>query len=129
LERELEKLRRKIDAGADYVMTQPVFRDGPLEALAPFRDNTPILAGVMILTSLDHARRVSQVPGVIMPESVIERLAALPRVEDQAKLGVELAVEQIRKTRAEGWAGLYLMSPSSVSPIIEVLRAGLGPGA
>ena len=78
------------------------------------------------MTSLDHARRVAQVPGVIMPESVIGRLAALPKVEDQAKLGIELAVEQVRKTKSEGWAGLYLMSPSSVSPVIEVLLEGLG---
>ncbi len=125
LERETEKLRRKIDAGADYVMTQPVFREGPLEVLSRIRERTPILAGVMILTSLDHARRVAQVPGVIMPESVIERLAALPKVEDQAKLGIELAVEQVRKTKSEGWAGLYLMSPSSVSPVREVLEAGI----
>jgi len=125
LERETEKLRRKIDAGADYVMTQTVFREGPLEVLSRIRERTPILAGVMILTSLDHARRVAQVPGVIMPESVIERLAALPKVEDQAKLGIELGVEQVRKTKSERWAGLYLMSPSSVSPVIEVLEAGI----
>lgn len=126
LERELEKLSRKIDAGADYVMTQPVFREGPLEILAPFREKTPILAGVMVLTSLDHAIRVSQVPGVVMPESVIQKLSTLPQVEDQAKLGAEIAIEQVRRTREEGWSGLYLMSPSSVSPILDVLEAGLG---
>ena len=106
-------------------MTQPVFRDGPLEVLDRFREKIPILAGVMILTSLDHARRVAQVPGVVMSGAVIERLEAFTSVEDQAKLGAELAADQIRRIKADGWPGLYLMSPSSVSPILSVLEEGL----
>ena len=124
LDHELEKLRRKIDGRADYIMTQPAFRFQPLDVLEPFRDQIAILVGVLILTSLEQARRVGQVPGVIIPESIYKRLAKYAEVEDQAKVGQEIASEQVRGVREKGWAGLYLMSPATHAPVLEVLRMG-----
>ena len=124
-DRELEKLRRKLDGGADYIMTQPAFRTDPLSALDPFRGQAAFLVGVMVLSSLDQARRLGQVPGVVVPETVFQRLGAYTQAEDQARAGAELAVEQIRWIRKEGWAGLYLMSPGAHQPVLEVLGAGL----
>ncbi len=124
--RELEKLERKLEAGADYVMTQPAFRNEPLAALEPYRHRAGFLVGVMILTGLDHAERVGGTPGVVIPNRIFQRLGRFPRPEDQSKEGIDLAVEQIRWVRREGWAGLYLMSPAALTPIVEVLRRGLG---
>lgn len=123
--RELEKLQRKLDAGADYVMTQPAFRWEPLEALQAIRKSTPVLVGVLILRSLDHALRMRQVPGVVVPDNVIDRLGASDDTAAQARIGQDIAAEQIRHIKSAGWAGLYLMSPASHEPVIDVLRTGL----
>ena len=123
---ELDKLRRKIDAGVDYVMTQPAFRWQPLEALDPFRLRVPVLVGVLILSGLDHALRMRDVPGVTVPDEIIVRLAASDDLDTQAAVGREIAVEQIRHIRAAGWSGLYLMSPASHRPVLEVLGASRG---
>lgn len=123
--REREKLQRKIDAGADYIFTQPVFRFEALDALRREKVQTPVLVGVMVLTGVEHAQRFAQVPGVVVPQGVFDRLGRYERPEDQAKAGVELAVEQVSWVRRNGWAGLYLMSPASHEPVIEVLRAAL----
>lgn len=122
---ETAKLELKIEGGADYIMTQPAFRFAPLHVLDPYRDRVRVLVGVLVLTSLEHARRFNQVPGVSVPEEVFGRLARYEKAEDQAKAGRELAVEQIRWIKENDWAGLYLMSPSSHRPILEVLRQGL----
>ena len=45
---------------------------------------------------------------------------------NQAQTSIELAAEQTRWIRSEGWAGLYLMSPYSHHPVLEVLKQGLG---
>lgn len=124
-DRELDKLRAKIEAGADYLLTQPAFRPEPLAVLEPFRGKIPILAGVLILTGLDHARRIGEVPGVVIPEEIYRRLARYPDRTDQAKVGIEMAAEQVEWVRKDGWSGLYLMSPAALSPVIEVLKAGL----
>ena len=123
--RELDRLRQKLDNGADYVMTQPAFHRDALTALAPFRRQCPILVGVMILTGLEQARRLAQVPGVVLPDAILQRLATKSDPADQAKIGQEIAVEQVRWVRREGWSGLYLMSPGSTAVIHAVLQAGL----
>jgi homocysteine S-methyltransferase len=125
LERECKRLEEKLDAGADYVMTQPAFRLEPLAVLEPYRARVPILAGVMILTSYDQARRVAQVPGVVIPDTVLERMASGTSPDDQEKIGRDIAIEQVRDVVSEGWSGLYLMSPSNALGILDVLQAGL----
>lgn len=122
---ELDKLQRKLDAGADYIMTQPAFRWEPLEVLRAIRATTPILVGVLILRGLDHALRMREVPGVVVPDEIIKRFDANHSLEDQARIGQDIAAEQIRHIRSAGWSGLYLMSPASHRPIIDVLRTGL----
>lgn len=126
MQRELERLQQKIDAGADYVMTQPAFRPEPLVALEPFRTKVRCVIGVMVLTSFEHAQRMAHVPGVVVPAAMLAKFAALPQVEDQAKLGRELAAEQIRGLVRDGWAGVYLMSTALGAGTVDVLRAGLG---
>ncbi len=121
------RLDQKIENGADYVMTQPAFRFEPLTVLEPYRDRIPILVGVMILTSLAHAERMAQIPGVTVPAEILERLAAVDDPADQAQVGIEIAVDQVQRVVREGYAGLYLMSPGSADATVEVLRAA-GPG-
>lgn len=123
--REMERLRQKLDHGADYVLTQPVFHHEPLACLADFRRQRPVLVGVLLLTSFAHAQRMAQVPGVVVPEMILQRLAAATSLADQEKVGQEIAIEQIQWIRREGWAGLYLMSPGSTAGIQAVLSAAL----
>ena len=124
--RELDRLRQKIDHGVDYLLTQPVFHHAPLAALEPFRSRVPILAGVMVLTGFDHAQRMSRVPGVVIPDAVLARFSAHASVEDQTRVGQDLAVEQIRQLTREGWPGLYLMSTATMDGTLEILRAAKG---
>jgi homocysteine S-methyltransferase len=125
LQKEIEKLKRKIDAGTDYVMTQPAFRMEALQILEKYQEQVAVLPGVMILRGLDHAGRISEVPGVVIPEEVFERLQRFEKKADQLKAGIELASEQIRLIRRSGWAGLYLMSPGSSEGVFETLTFGL----
>ena len=120
-------MRDKVANGVDYIMTQPVFRVQALAALEAFRAEIPILVGVMVLTSLAHAQRFGAVPGVVVPDQVMQRLAAFEQPADQARAGLELAVSQVEWVARDEWAGLYLMSPASLDAAIQVLRTA-SPG-
>ena len=122
---ELERLQQKIDSGADYIMTQPAFHHDVLDVLEPFRPRVAILVGVMICASLAHALRVGQIPGVVVPREVLERLDQFESPEDQAKEGRAIATEAVRAVVAGGWSGLYLMSPAGHRHVLPVLEAGL----
>ena len=79
----------------------------------------------MVLSNLEHARRIAEVPGVVLPDEILKRLAAFDKPADQSKAAQEIAIEQIRWVKREGWDGLYLMSPAGPAGTIDVLKAGL----
>jgi methionine synthase / methylenetetrahydrofolate reductase(NADPH) len=126
MKRELERLQQKIDQGVDYIMTQPAFRSDPLAVLGKFRDQTACLIGVMVLSNYEHAQRMANVPGVVIPDTILQRFASYPQLADQTKLGLDIAAEQIRGLVSEGWAGVYLMATAVGKGVFDVLRNGLG---
>ncbi|MBI4760544.1 MAG: bifunctional homocysteine S-methyltransferase/methylenetetrahydrofolate reductase [Chloroflexota bacterium] len=113
LENEIKNLRRKVKAGADFFLTQPVYNpnDGPrvLEAYeAKYgKLDKPILAGILPLVSVRHANFLHhEVPGIFIPDEMRSRIEAAG--EEGAKAGVEIAVELAEQFKA--WArGVYIM--------------------
>jgi homocysteine S-methyltransferase len=100
VELELRLLRRKLEAGADFLVSQPIY---DVDAFAAFVDQAgplgvPLLAGVLPLVSARHAEFLhNEVPGVTIPEAVRSRIAAAG--EEGSTVGVELAVEVLDRAR------------------------------
>ncbi len=97
-ENELHRLQLKKEAGAEYVITQPVF---DVDSLKTFLDKADmdglyLVAGIWPLVSLRNAEFMkNEVPGVKVPDGVIERIAAFDNKEDQLKAGLEVAQEMV----------------------------------
>ncbi|MCL4273933.1 MAG: bifunctional homocysteine S-methyltransferase/methylenetetrahydrofolate reductase [Anaerolineales bacterium] len=113
MDTEIRNLRRKINAGADFFLTQPIYRadDGP-KLIAAYEAkhgklDKPILAGILPLVSARHASFLhNEVPGVFIPDEARQRIEDAG--EHGAKVGVELAVELIQGIK--NWAsGIYIM--------------------
>ena len=128
-ETEIKNLHRKVRAGTDFFITQPIYRsqDGPslLERYeAKYgKLNKPVLAGILPLVNVRHANFLhNEVPGIFIPEETRKRVEAAG--EDGAKAGVELAVELIQDIKV--WAsGIYIMPQfhkfDMVAEIIEAV--------
>ena len=125
LAQEVEKLRRKVEAGAHAFWTQPVFEIGALEnALEHIGDNgVCILLGLMPLRSAKQAEFLHhEVPGIHIPKHVRENLANLPP-EDAPKYGVEVAQKLLVEARPL-IGGAYIMPPASAPDLAgDVLEA------
>ncbi len=98
MERELDRYRRKIEAGAEYAITQPVFDPEALfrfqDAVSHFPKTIPIVAGVWPLTSFKNAEFMkNEVPGVEVPDSILERMRKCSSREDGIAMGCEIARE------------------------------------
>jgi methionine synthase I (cobalamin-dependent)/5,10-methylenetetrahydrofolate reductase len=128
LETEMGRFRRKIEAGAELAMTQPLFELATLERFLEKCEalglTIPVLLGVLPLMSYRHASFLhNEVPGIEIPEEVRERLQA---AGDKARqVGVELAVEFLNKA-APLVKGTYLMPSFGryevVADIVKELR-------
>ncbi len=111
--REMRVARRKVEAGADFFLTQPVYDP---DAAQSFADRyqaevgeaaVPILVGVLPLYGVRHARFLhNEVPGISIPAAIVDRLAQAG--DDAPHEGVRIAVELVAEMR--DWVGgIYLM--------------------
>src|SRR5438034_551689 len=104
LDRELSRFAWKVDAGAEFAVTQPVFDPTQLEAflarVGQFK--IPIVAGIWPLLSLRNAEFLAnEVPGVSVPESVLTRMRQAQDKGKEAALaeGVKIAREMFQQVK------------------------------
>ncbi|MDK8180845.1 bifunctional homocysteine S-methyltransferase/methylenetetrahydrofolate reductase [Paenibacillus sp. UMB4589-SE434] len=112
LEKAVDRLERKIEAGADYIMTQPVY---DVELIARIGEltrhlNIPIFIGIMPLASGRNAEYLhNEVPGITLSNEVRARMAGLEGAAGR-KVGVEIAKELLDEAMKH-FNGIYLITP------------------
>jgi len=129
---DLEKTVNKINAGADFIQTQPVFDLATFSQwLAELRRvggqrEAAVIAGVLVLRSAEQAERFARVPGVVIVTEVLDRMK---KAADAEQEGIAIAVQMVKSLRAlPGVRGVHLYAiewPEAVALVAE--RAGLLP--
>jgi homocysteine S-methyltransferase len=124
VDREIERFRRKVQAGARWVQTQPVYDLAQLDRFLERAGGSPVplLVGVLPLHSFRHAEFLhNEVPGITIPDEVRARLR---EAGDRAlKVGIEMAQALVHDVRRRH-AGAYLMpSFGRFEVVAEVLDA------
>jgi homocysteine S-methyltransferase len=101
IENELRRFAYKVDAGAEYVITQPVFDLRLLESfLERIKDHRiPVIAGIWPLTSLRNAEYMKNDLRVSMPEEIMLRMAQADTPEAARREGILIAQEMLEAVR------------------------------
>lgn len=97
---EMKRFRYKVEAGAEWAITQPVF---DIDTLRRFLDyiqkediHIPIIAGIWPLLSFRNAQFMNnEVPGIVIPPTIMERMAVPQTPDDAKKVGIEIAQEMV----------------------------------
>ncbi|MDR3674673.1 MAG: bifunctional homocysteine S-methyltransferase/methylenetetrahydrofolate reductase [Acidobacteriota bacterium] len=105
MDEELRRFQSKVEAGADFAVTQPVFQ---VEQLASFLEQArriaphlPVIAGVWPLTSFRNAEFMNnEVPGISVPPAVMERMRAADSGERARQEGLKIAQETLLEIRS-----------------------------
>lgn len=125
LEREIRRLRQKVEAGAQFVTTQPIFDETVLlrfiEQIADLQ--IPIIAGIWPLASYRNALFMkNEVPGVSVPDEILRRMGAVEQREDQRKVGIEIARQAVERLR-DSISGVQVSAPfGNIHTALAVLR-------
>ena len=133
LSRECKTLHRKIRAGADFLLSQPLYDSKLLQSFLEHYQSEfgplkiPIMVGVLPLANARHAAYLSQeVPGISIPPSIQKRLEKAG--ENGAHTGIKIAVELIQQFM-ETAQGIYIMPAFNrfdyAAEIIESTRSML----
>ena len=133
LDRELDRVARKVEAGAEFLMTQPVF---DCERMSLFLDKVaplgvPVILGVLPLASYRNAEFLhNEVPGMSIPEPIRARMkAAGPAAREEGiRIAQEIVDAFISRVR-----GVYVMPPFDrhevALAVLERVLNGQAPGA
>ena len=131
-EEEVKNLQRKLKAGADFCMTQPLFDPALLHTFLDHYNAlcgefpVPLISGILPLVNYRHAEFLHhEVPGIDVPDFIRDQMQKSG--ENSAQTGIQIAVELIQKIKPL-IAGVYLMPAfsryDSVAEIIETVRKG-----
>jgi methionine synthase / methylenetetrahydrofolate reductase (NADH) len=127
-EKEARNFRRKVEAGADYALTQPVYEAGLVERFVNYyRQNygplpIPILVGLMPLASVRNAEFIhNEVPGLQLPLSVLERMRGAGK--RGRREGIRICQELLLE--AHGLVqGIYVMPTlERYDSVMEIMQA------
>jgi homocysteine S-methyltransferase len=124
LDQELRRLEFKVEAGAEFAVTRPVFDVAAFERflarVAPMR--LPIIVGIWPFESALNAEfMANEVPGVTVPDTIVERMRRTANVEAAAAEGVKVAKEITTAIKGMA-AGVQISAPSGrLDAALEVL--------
>jgi homocysteine S-methyltransferase len=135
LEHEMRRFAWKVEAGAEYAITQPVFDPGQLERFLERIDREgiriPIVAGIWPLVSARNAEFLAnEVPGVVLPPELLERMrrASARGKEEAVGEGIRIAREMLAQVRPV-IQGVQVSAPFGRVPLaLEVFGALREPG-
>ncbi len=128
-EREVSRFAYKVEAGADFAVTQPVFDAASLERFMERVEKwrVPLVAGIWPLLNLRNAEYLAnEVPGVSVPDAIVERMRRAQESGADAALaeGVAIACEMVEAVRPFV-QGYHISAPSGrVDVALRVLREG-----
>jgi homocysteine S-methyltransferase len=114
LDQELRRLEFKVEAGAEFAVTRPVFDVAAFERflrrVEPMR--LPIIAGIWPFESALHAEfMANEVPGVTVPDALVERMRRTANADAAVAEGVEVAKEIVTAIKAMA-AGVQISTPA-----------------
>jgi methylenetetrahydrofolate reductase (NADPH) len=127
LQTDLKRLKEKVDAGADYVVTQMFFDNQKyfdfVAAAKKIGIHVPILPGIKPFAIHKHLQLLPQVFNIDLPEALI---AAVEGCKDNAQVrqvGIEWAIQQSRELQQAGVPGLHYYSMGKSSNIKKIAAA------
>ena len=126
IEPQLIKFEKKIEAGAEFLQTQAIY---DLEKFSKFMDyarkfQVKILAGIVLLVSARMAKYMTDnVPGIFVPQHLIDELASAPKGEALNK-GIEIAGRMIATLKKEAICdGVHIMAIGKEEVVPDIMKA------
>lgn len=133
LQADLVNLKRKVDAGADIIVTQLFYQNEDFfrfqERCDKIGIQIPIVPGILPVTDLAQIQRITSLCGAKLPESFVSRLSEKTDPEWQFEVGVEFAIRQIQDLIAHGIPGLHFYVLNKSQATTKLLEAIQPPRA
>jgi len=126
IEPQLIKFEKKVDAGAEFFQTQAIYDLDNFSKFMQYARQFPVkvLAGIVLLSSARMAKYMTEnVPGIFVPQNLIDELASAPKGEALAK-GIEIAGQMIAALKRDSICdGVHIMAIGREEVVPDILAA------
>lgn len=126
-ESDLENLKRKVDCGADIVVTQLFYENDDyfrfVDRCRAAGIEIPIVPGILPVTNLAQIQRITAMCKAHLPQAFVDRLAERESTEWQFQVGVEFATNQVAELLSGGVPGVHFYVLNRSQATSEVLRS------
>ena len=131
LEADLDHLKRKIDAGADFIVTQLFFDNDAffrfVERVRAAGIEAPVLPGIMPITNVSQIKRFTELCGASIPQRLLDRIEPIAGDREAViAAGIDYSTQQCRELLEQGAKGVHFYTLNlsrSTKTILENLRA------
>jgi methylenetetrahydrofolate reductase (NADPH) len=128
LAKDLEYTKQKIDAGADFAISQMFFENDHyyrfLERAAKAGIFIPIVPGIMPILDCKRIKEFADVCNAAIPQAILDRIEpVMDMPEEVRKLGVEFAIRQVRDLMNHGVKYIHFYTMNRADSVIEILNA------
>lgn len=124
-ESEYNRMLKKMENGASFFLTQPIYDDETIEFLKEIkkRVDVKIIAGILPIVTYKNALFLNnELPGVNIPKKIIDRFSSEMTKEESQEVGIQISVEIASKLK-DACDGLYFITPfKRVSMLIEIIK-------
>ena len=126
IEPQLVKFEKKVEAGAEFFQTQAIYDLDNFSKFMQYARQFPakVLAGIVLLSSARMAKYMTEnIPGIFVPQDLIDELAAIPKEEMLAK-GIEIAGRMIAALKRDSMCdGVHIMAIGREEVVPDILTA------
>ncbi len=127
LVQDLDNLKKKVDAGADFLLTQLFFsNDLYFDFVEKARQkgiNSRIIPGIIPITAFNQIKRFVQMSGASIPAEIIEQMTAYQSNPDKVyQIGMDFAIQQCRDLLIMGAPGLHFYTLNKSRATIEIFE-------
>jgi methylenetetrahydrofolate reductase (NADPH) len=129
IETDINNLKRKIDAGADYIVTQMCFDTTSIlnfiAACRRFGIEVPVAVGIKPLSSRSHLTLLPQAFGVSLPEELVSAIGECRDNEAVKQVGAEWAIEQGRTLKRAGVSVIHFYTMGRNDRYMQMIAKAL----
>ena len=124
---DLRALKRKVDLGAGYIVTQMFFDNRKFfdfeKRCREAGINVPIVPGLKPLGTLNHCTMLPRTFHIDFPEKLVQKLEKCRTNEDVKEVGVEWAIRQCRELRDHGVPSLHFYTMNAAAQIEKIMKS------
>ena len=128
IEQDLENTKKKIDAGADFAVTQMFFDNeyyySMIDRMRKKGIGIPVLPGILPLTDVEKVKKFASICRATIPKHIEEKMQkAKDQPQEMEKIGIDFTIEQCRQLISRGFKQLHFFTLNKPQVIIRILEA------